>query len=76
MITFLGAAWWPPILQTAIRGLLAIAGGVLGSWLNWRKERKAVSAAFAGEMEGLIGVINWRETSKLIRLGFVLTIDE
>jgi hypothetical protein len=45
MITFLGAAWWPPILQTAIGGLLAIAGGVLGSWLNWRKERKAVSAA-------------------------------
>jgi hypothetical protein len=28
MITFLGAAWWPPILQTAIGGLLAIAGGV------------------------------------------------
>jgi hypothetical protein len=76
MITFLCAAWWPPIVQTALGGFLAIAGGVLGSWLNWRKERKAVSAAFAGELEGLIDVINWRETSKLIRLGFVLTIDE
>jgi hypothetical protein len=54
------------VLQTAIGALIgatgAIAGGAFGSWFTWQKERQSVAAAFAGEVQGFIDVINWRQT--------------
>ena len=64
MVFLLGSAWWPPILQTAIGGLLAMGGGAFGSWFTWQKERQSVAAALAGEVQGLINIIKWRDTCK------------
>src|ERR1700720_2018282 len=66
MITLLASTWWPPILQTAIGGLIgafgAIAGGAFGSWFTWQKERQSVAAALAGEVEAFIAVTEWYQT--------------
>jgi hypothetical protein len=54
----------------------AIAGGAFGSWFTWQKERQSIAAAFAGEVQGLIDVIGWRETREGILAGRRCPIDE
>jgi len=57
-----------PVIQVVIGGLIgafgAIAGGAFGSWFTWQKERQSIAAAFAGEVQGLIDFIGWREISR------------
>jgi len=75
MVPFLGSAWWPPIIQTALGGLLAIAGGAFGSWFTWQKERQSVAAAFAAEVPGIIDVFESRRMLELIPQGYKFSID-
>src|ERR1700675_3801997 len=79
MITLLASTWWPPILQTAIGGLIgafgAIAGGAFGSWFTWQKERQSVAAALAGEVEGFMAVTEWYQTPERSRLLEILRTD-
>ena len=80
MNALLGSAWWAPILQTAIGGLIgaagAIVGGAFGSWFTSRKERQSVAAAFAGEVQGFIDGMNWREIREFIRRGYKFPFDD
>jgi hypothetical protein len=79
MVSLLGSAWWPPILQTAIGGLIgafgAIAGGSFGSWFTWQKERQSVAAAFAAEVQGIVDLIYVRQVLELIPLGYKFAIE-
>jgi hypothetical protein len=80
MITLLASTWWPPILQTAIGGLIgafgAIAGGAFGSWFTWQKERQSVAAALAGEVEAFMAVTEWYQTREFISRGYRSQIDD
>jgi len=80
MVPLLCSSWWAPILQTAIGALIgaagAIAGGAFVYWFTWQKERQSVAAAFAGELQGLIDVTEWRQTRELIPLGYKFPIDD
>ena len=80
MITLLASTWWPPILQTAIGGLIgafgAIAGGAFGSWFTWQKERQSVAAALAGEVEAFMAVTEWYQTREFISRGYRTQIDD
>src|SRR5580704_7891842 len=80
MITLLASTWWPPILQTAIGGLIgafgAIAGGAFGSWFTWQKERQSVAAALAGEVEAFMAVTEWYQTRQFISRGYRSAIDD
>jgi hypothetical protein len=73
MIPPLASLWWAPILQTAIRGLIgalgAIAGGAFGSWFTWQKERQSVAAALAGEVQGVIDFLEWRQVCECLSQG-------
>ena len=63
MVPVIASSSWAPILQTAVGALIgadgAIAGGAFGSWFAWQKERQSVAAAFAGEVQGFIDVVDW-----------------
>ncbi len=76
----IASSWWPPILQTALGGLIgaagAIAGGAFGSWFTWQKERQSVAAAFAGEVQAIIDVIDWRQIVELIPHGYKFPVDD
>jgi hypothetical protein len=62
--------WWPPILQTAIGGIIgatgAVFGGAFGSWFNWQKERQSLAAAFAGEVEAVKAVVEFRRYREVL----------
>ena len=66
----LASSWWAPILQTIIGGVIgvggAIAGGAFGTWFNWQKERQAIAAALAGEVEAAKSVVEFRQFPPLI----------
>ena len=66
----LASSWWAPILQTIIGGVIgvggAIAGGAFGTWFNWQKERQAIAAALAGEVEAAKSVVEFRQFRPLI----------
>jgi len=70
MSPILASSWWAPILQTAIGGVIgaggAIAGGAFGSWFNWQKERQAIAAALAGEVEAAKSVAEFRQFRPII----------
>jgi hypothetical protein len=76
----LGSSSWAPVIQTVIGAVIgafgAIAGGAFGSWFTWQKERQSKAAAFAGEVQGLIEVVNWRECREGILAGQKFPIDE
>jgi len=76
MILPIATAWWAPILQTAIGAIAAIAGGACVSWITWQKERQSLANALAGEIQGFIGVLNWRNTRELLPKGYNFPIDE
>jgi hypothetical protein len=80
MSPIIASAWWPPILQTALGGLIgtagAIAGGAFGSWFTWLKERQSVAAAFAGEVRAIIDVIDWLQIVELIPHGYKFPVDD
>jgi hypothetical protein len=63
--------WWPPILQTAIGGLIgalgAVFGGAFGSWFSWQKERQSLAAAFAGEIEAVKAIAQFRRYEETIQ---------
>jgi hypothetical protein len=63
------SAWWPPILQTAIGGLLAIGAGAFSSWFAWQKERQSVAAAFAAEVQGVIDFLEWPQVCENLLQG-------
>jgi hypothetical protein len=71
---------WMPIVQVFIGGLSgafgAIAGGAFSSWFTWQKERQSIAAAFAGEVQGLIEVVDWREFREGILVDQKFPIDE
>jgi hypothetical protein len=75
----IASSWWPPILQTALGGMIgavgAIAGGAFGSWFTWQKERQSVAAALAGEVQAIIDVIDWRQIVELIPHGYKFPVD-
>jgi hypothetical protein len=54
--------------QTAIGALIgavgAVAGGAFGSWFTWQKERQSVAAAFAAEVQGVLGYLEWDQSCK------------
>jgi hypothetical protein len=81
MITLLASTSWAPFFQTAIGALIgagcAVAGGAFGSWFTWQKERQSVAAALAGEVQGFIDVVKWREIRELIPLsGYKFPIND
>jgi hypothetical protein len=76
MILPIATAWWPPILQTAIGAIAAILGGAGVSWITWQKERQSLANALAGEIQGFIGVLNWRNARELLQQGYQFPIDE
>jgi hypothetical protein len=80
MGAIIASSWWPPMLQTALGGLIgaagAIAGGAFGSWFTWQKERQSVAAAFAGEVQATIDVIDWRQILELIPRGYKFPVDD
>src|ERR1700722_6095195 len=69
MVFLLGSAWWPPLLQTAIGGLLAMGGGAFGSWFTWQRERQSVAAALAAEVQGVIDFLEWRQVCEGLSQG-------
>jgi hypothetical protein len=62
--------WWPPILQTALGGIIgaigAVFGGAFGSWFNWQKERQSLAAALAGEVEAVKAVVEFRRYREVL----------
>jgi hypothetical protein len=80
MVPLIASSWLAPILQTAIGGLIgaagANAGGAFGSWFTWQKERQSVSAAFAGEVQALLDVIDWPQILELLPVGYKCPIDD
>jgi hypothetical protein len=80
MITLLASTSWAPFFQTAIGALIgaggAITGGAFGSWFTWQKERQSVAAALAGEVPGVINVINLRDACEGLLQGRTFPIDE
>jgi hypothetical protein len=76
----LATSSWAPVIQTVIGALIGafgpIAGGAFSSWFTWQKERQSIAAAFAGEVQGLIEVVNWREFREGILAGQKFPIDE
>lgn len=71
MITLLASTNWAPFFQTAIGALVgaggAIGGGAFGSWFSWQKERQAIAAALAAEIEAVKTVAEFREYRRLIQ---------
>src|SRR5258708_25060132 len=76
MILPIATAWWAPILQTAIGAIAAIGGGACVSWITWQKERQSLANALAGEIQGFIGVWNWRNARDLLQQDYQFRIDE
>ena len=77
MITpVLSSSWWPPILQTAVGGLLAIVGGAFGLWFSWQRERQSLAAAFAAEIQAILDVVAWREAREGVLQGKNFPISE
>jgi hypothetical protein len=76
MILPVATAWWAPILQTAIGAIAAIVGGACVSWITWQKERQSLANALAGEIQGFIGVLNWRNARELLQHGYQFQINE
>src|SRR6516225_968291 len=62
--------WWPPILQTALGGVIgavgAVIGGAFGSWFTWQKERQSLAAALAGEVEAVKAVTEFRRYRQVL----------
>jgi hypothetical protein len=46
MNPLLAASSWPPVVQTAIGAVAAIAGGAFAQWFTWQKSRRALAVAF------------------------------
>jgi hypothetical protein len=63
--------------QTAIGAIAAIGGGAFGdafaSWFTWQKERQAIAAALAGEVEAVKSVTKFRQYRQLIETCIELT---
>jgi hypothetical protein len=45
-------------------------------WVGWQKERQAVAIALAGEIQGFIGILNWRNTRELLTKGYKFHIGD
>jgi hypothetical protein len=69
-------AWFAPLLQTLIGAIAAIGGGTFALWVGWQKERQSVAIALAGEIQGFVGVLNWRNTRDLLKKGYKFPIGE
>ncbi len=65
------ASCWAPVVQTAIGAVAAIAGGAFVQSFARQQERRSVAAAFAGEIQCIVGAINWRSARKTIEQGKV-----
>ena len=65
------ASAWPPVIQTAIGAVAAIAGGAFTQWFTWQKERRALAAAFAGEIQSVVKAQNFRNLQAMIKQGKV-----
>src|SRR5258708_4316218 len=76
MILPIATVWWAPILQTAIGAIAAIGGGVCVSWITWQKERQSLANALAGEIQGFMGILTWRDTRELLQKGYKFPIDD
>jgi hypothetical protein len=72
----IATVWWAPILQTAIAAIAAIGGGACVTWTTWQKERQSLANALAGEIEGFIDVLNWRNARELLEKGYQFPIGE
>jgi hypothetical protein len=74
------ASDWGPFIQTVIGALIgavgAIAGGAFGSWFTWQKERRSVAAAFAGEINAILGLVGWRRAREAVLKGKGFPIEE
>ena len=56
-----------PLLQTALGGILALAGGVCAHWYGHRQERKNIAHALAGEISAILDIVERRNYEKDIQ---------
>jgi len=58
---------WAPLIQTVVGGLIgvlgAIAGGTFSHWYAQQKERQALAAALAAEVQGLSDIVETNQTA-------------
>jgi hypothetical protein len=72
MTAFLAtSSYWSPVVQTAIGAVAAITGGAFAQSFARQQERRSVAAAVAGEIQCIVGAINWRSARKTIEQGKV-----
>ena len=72
MNPLLAASSWPPVIQTLIGAVAAVIGGAFAQWFTWQKERRALAAAFAGEIQCVVEATNFRSARRFIEQGKVL----
>lgn len=71
MNPLIAASSWAPVVQTAIGAIAAIGGGAFAQSLAWQKDRRALAAAFAGEIRCVVKARNWRLAPQVIAEGKV-----
>jgi hypothetical protein len=78
----LGASSWVPQFIGPIVGAVIgavgaiVGGGALSSWLAHQKERRALAAALAGEVQGVMDVVARRQAADRLERGESFAIDD
>ena len=67
----LAASSWPPVVQTAIGAVAAIAGGAIAQWFTWQRATRLSYAAFAAEIQCVVKSSNFRLPRQTIVQGKV-----
>jgi hypothetical protein len=76
MVPLLASSAWPTVIAALIGAAAAIGGSAFSQWFIWQKERQAISAALAAEIQGFIDVTDWRQVRERIPQGYKFAIDE
>jgi hypothetical protein len=71
MNPLLAASSWPPVVQTAIGAVAAIAGGAFAQCSLGRERRALATAAFAAEIQCVVKSSNFRLARQTIAQGKV-----
>jgi hypothetical protein len=76
MVPLLASSAWPTVIAALIGAAAAIGGGAFSQWFIWQKERQAVAAALAAEIQGFVDVTDWRQARERIPQGYKFAIDD
>jgi hypothetical protein len=76
----LATASWAPLVQTIVGAFIgaggAIAGGTFSSWFAQQKERQAIAAALAAEVQCVVEAENWHDARKTLEQGRVPNAEQ